>query len=132
MAAKSGQEVGTENVVRVRAYLNGLEAAQRRLPERDGKPNMSAIALAAGVDRQVLYKNPAAKACIEEAASRLGLEVYEARSAAPTRDLRDQRIHKLEQENAALRAEALHLRRRLRQVQHLEDHMVETGRRVVR
>jgi hypothetical protein len=128
----SGAALGAENAARVRAYLGNLEAAGRGLPERDGKPNMSAIALAAGVDRQVLYKNPAAKAAIEEAAARLGLGAFEPRPEQSVRDLRDQRILKLEQENAALKAENSDLRRRLRQLEHVESHIAETGRRVAR
>ena len=38
------------------------------------------------------------------------------------------RVDKLEQENAALRAEVAGLRERLRRVEHVETHMVETGR----
>jgi Family of unknown function (DUF6262) len=130
--AISGAAAGAENAARVRTYLENLEAVGRGLPERDGKPNMSAIALAAGVDRQVLYKNPAARVAVEEAATRLGLEAFEPRATQPVRDLRDQRILKLEQENASLKAENSELRRRLRQLEHMESHMAETGRRVVR
>ena len=128
----NGAALGAENAVRVRTYLSNLEASGRGLPERDGKPNMSVIALAAGVDRQVLYKNPAVKAAIEESAARLGLDVYEPHTDQAVRDLRDQRILQLEQENAAFKAENSDLRRRLRQLEHMESHMAETGRRVVR
>lgn len=128
----SGAVIGAENATRVRAYLDGLAAKGQPLPAREGKLNVSAVAVAAGVDRQVLYKNPAAKAAIEEAASRLGLDAIEARPEAAVRDQRDQRIQRLEQENAALRAEAIELRRRVRQLQHVEDMMIETGRRVAR
>ncbi len=95
---------------------------------------MSAVAVAAGVDRQVLYNNPAVKSALEQAAANLGLEAYEKpeQQATPARDLRDQRILKLEQENASLRAENLDLRRRVRQLEHVEAHMIETGRRVAR
>lgn len=134
MEKLNGANLGQVNLGKVAAYLNGLAAARESLPERDGKPNMSAIAMTAGVDRQVLYKNPAVRAAIERAASDLGLGAYERRQeqAASGPDRRDQRILKLEQENAALRAENIELRRRLRTVEHVEAHMVATGRRTAR
>ena len=131
--AKSGAQIGAENATRLKAYFAGLQAAGQGLPERDGKANISAIALAAGVDRQVLYKNPAAAAALAEAVALLGLappQRQEPQVAA--RDGRDQRILKLEQENAALKAENLDLRRRVRRLEHVESHMVETGRRTAR
>lgn len=66
MSGKSGVEIGVENVARLHAYLDGLASNGDPLPMRAGKPNMSAIALACGFDRQVLYKNPAAVALIDE------------------------------------------------------------------
>lgn len=134
MERLSGTDLGQVNLGKVASYLDGLAAAGQKLPERDGKPNMSAIAMAAGVDRQVLYKNPAVRAAIEQAAGNLGLDAYERRQeqAPGGPDRRDQRILKLEQENAALRAENIELRRRLRTVEHVEEHMVATGRRTVR
>ena len=52
--AKGGRKLGAENATRVRNYLAHLEASGRRLPDRNGKPNMATIALAAGVDRHAL------------------------------------------------------------------------------
>ena len=131
--ALNGAEIGQVNLGKVAEYLGRLQVGGHGLPQRDGKPNMSAIALAAGVDRQVLYKNPACKAAVEDAAARLGLEAYERREAPPQEpDFRDGRILKLEQENAALRAENLDLRRRLLRLGHVEAHMADTGRRTAR
>ena len=128
-----GAAKGKENVQRLEAYLQALGQAGRPLPARDGKPNMSAIALACGFDRGVLYSNADAKVAIEQAAESLGLAAYEApQERSPADDHRDRRIMKLEQENATMRAENIELRRRLKQLEHVEAHMIETGRRVVR
>lgn len=131
----SGAAAGAENVRRLRAYLDDLEAGGLALPVRQGRVNVSAVALACGFDRQVLYKNPSAKEMLSEAEARLGLDRGDGEDAAEdekpavrTPDQRDRRIHKLEQENAALRAEATGLRERLRRLRHVEEHMTETGR----
>ena len=94
------------------------------------------MALACGYDRQVFYKNPVVKRMLEEAVAAFpATEAAEADKTdeEPERrlDRRDQRIMQLEQQNASLRAENLALRDKLRQLQHVEDILVETGRRVV-
>ena len=66
--------------------------------------NVSAVALACGFDRAVLYQNPAARQLLKEAAARLGLDAKVSAWDAVAVDLRDQRILKLEQENANLKA----------------------------
>jgi hypothetical protein len=127
---QSGAIMGAENAKRLAAYLNQLSAASRGLPARSGKINTSAVALACGFNRAVLYQNPAARQLLQEAAAKLGLDAeVVARKASPV-DLRDHRIQKLEQENANLKAEVFSLRRTLRKVEHIEEIMVETGKRV--
>lgn len=128
---RSGAAVGAENVARLRAYVDGLRAAGERLPERAGKPNVSAIALACGFDRQVLYKNPGARDLLAKAADELGLDASGEIATSPSGpDRRERRIQQLEQENAALRAEVVGMREQIRRLRHVETHMVETGRRV--
>lgn len=131
----SGAAAGAENVRRLRSYLDDLAEKRLRLPERQGRVNVSAVALACGFDRQVLYKNPAAKGMLAEAEAALGLDRggggsqdEDEKPTVRSPDQRDRRIHKLEQENAALRAEVVGLRERLRRVRHVEQHMTETGR----
>jgi hypothetical protein len=63
--SKSGSALGAENVGRLKTYLDDLKAESRPLPMRAGEPNRSAIALACGFDRQVLYKNPAAASLLQ-------------------------------------------------------------------
>jgi hypothetical protein len=130
--SRSGAAIGASNVAELKRYLDALRAEDRKLPERGGKVNASAVALACGFDRQVLYKNPAAKELLEEAVKDLGLAGAEMEEidAAPKADRRDQRILTLEQQNAALRVENSGLRERLRRLEQVEDIMVSTGRRV--
>jgi hypothetical protein len=99
---------------------------------RGGEVNRSAIALACGFDRQVLYKNPAAKALLDAAVETLDTAGAkdDEQKPEPKSDRRDRRILSLEQQNAALRAENAGLREKLRRLEQVEDIMVTTGRRV--
>jgi hypothetical protein len=131
---RSGVQIGADNVARLGAYLDRLAAAGERFPTRNGRPNLSAVALACGFDRQVLYKNPAAKALVDKALRDLGCAEDADSSAAgetpvPRSDRRDRRIMQLEQQNASLRAENQALRERLRRLETVEEIMVLTGRR---
>jgi hypothetical protein len=118
---KSGFQVGTEYVERLKRYSADVATEGRPLPARGGKPNASAIALACGFDRQVLYKR-AAKELFDKAVRELDVEPaaghgkLDDEKAVARCDPRDQRILKLEQENASLRAERADLRARLRRL----------------
>jgi hypothetical protein len=124
--------LGTENVVRLESYLNALAEHGRRLPAKGDKVNVSAVALACGFDRAVLYQNPSAREILQKAAVNIGLDGQAATREAVAVDRRDQRILKLEQENANLKAEIFDLRRMLRRLEHIEEIMVKTGKRVGR
>jgi hypothetical protein len=130
--ALSGVAIGAANVARLKTYLDALVSEGRGLPMRGGEINRSAIALACGFDRQVLYKNPAAKALIDDAIAKQGLANVVGNEPKPEMrsDRRDRRIMKLEQQNASLRAENTGLRERLRKLEQVETIMVTTGRRV--
>ena len=127
---RSGATIGVENVRRLSAYIDQLASAGRCLPARFGKVNASAVALACGFDRAVFYQNPAAREMLRQAAARLGLDAQVSSRRAVSVDPRDQAILKLQQENANLKAEVFELRRRLRRLEHVEEVMIETGRRV--
>lgn len=130
--SKSGTAIGADNVERLKNYLKALEREGRPLPMRGGDLNRSAIALACEFDRQVLYKNPAAKALLDAAVDkqvRVAPQEDEAKPEMKT-DRRDRRILSLEQQNSALRAENAGLREKLRRLELVEDIMVTTGRRV--
>jgi hypothetical protein len=129
---KSGQQVGQEYVAALESYLGALKAAGAGLPGRNGKVSTSAIALAAGIDRQSLYKNPRCRALLEAAAQEMGLAPISAREpGAPKDDGKDRRIQALEAQVATLTAEVHGLRRQLTQYSHIEAHMTATGRRVI-
>jgi hypothetical protein len=114
------------------SYLDRVAISGGKLPSQNGKVNASAVALACGFDRAVLYQNPGARQMLHEAAAKLGLDAQVSTREAVSVDLRDQRILKLEQENATLKAEVFELRRNVRRLEHVEEIMVETGRRVSR
>jgi hypothetical protein len=130
--SKSGSAIGADNVERLKNYLEALEREGRQVPMRGGEVNRSAIALACGFDRQVLYKNPAAKALLDAAVETLDTAGAkdDEQKPEPKSDRRDRRILSLEQQNAALRAENAGLREKLRRLEQVEDIMVTTGRRV--
>ena len=129
---KSSQQVSLETVESLSAYLASLRREGKGLPGRSGKVSVSAIALAAGVDRQALYKNPNCRALLEQAAQEMGLAGIEPRDVAtPKDDGKDQRIQALEARVAALTAEVHGLRRQLAQFGHIEAHLTATGRRVI-
>ncbi|WP_417431396.1 DUF6262 family protein [Kiloniella sp.] len=125
--AKSGKQAGEENVEKLRHYLNAIDA----VPERSGKANISAIAEACGFQRQVLYKNPAAKELLEKAIAEKGLKGISKGEEGKDQErlLLDSKINRLEQSNAALNAEVFELRRKLEQYSHIEE-MLERGKRV--
>jgi len=133
---KSGFQVGAEYVERLKRYFADVASEGRPLPARGGKPNASAIALACGFDRQVLYKNPAAKELFDKVVRKLDLEPAadhgKRDDEKPVARSDPRRILKLEQENASLRAERADLRARLRRLEHIEELMVETGKRGAR
>jgi hypothetical protein len=130
MIGKSGKQLGEEHAGRLRAYLDGVEG----LPSRGGKLNMSAVALACEFDRALLYNNPACKQMLADAVAAKGLsEVLSHDIAKDVDDAKvrlERRVHELEQLNAALKAEVYELRRQLACSPIIEDHVVETGRRI--
>ena len=130
---KNGQQLGAENIALLTSYLAALRADGLGLPSRNGKASILAISLASGVATQNLYKNPRCRELLEQAAQELGLQAIEARATGPTTkdDARTQRIQVLETQVATLKAEVEGLRRQLSRYAHIEQHMVETGRRVI-
>lgn len=105
----SGAQQGVINVQKLKDYLETLDV----IPERNGKAHMSAIALGAELDRQVLYKNPAVKALLDEHIAKKGLKpiaTVETKKDTTTVKL-ERELAKLEKKNAALVAENYNLRR---------------------
>lgn len=123
----SGQQKGAENVAKLKAYLDDVDV----VPARAGKANVSAIAEACGFDRGVLYQNPAAKEALDEAVASKGLMGVEARAEKGDQEklVLENKITSLESKNAALFAECIELRRRVKQLHHVEVAMMQ-GKRV--
>ena len=139
--AKSGKAIGQEYLGRIRVYLDRTES----LPLLgDGSLNMSAIANAADIPRQSLYKNPAIKNLLENAKNKHGTPVRHEAGEKPstgsvaTRESKqtkalERRVNQLEQQNAVLVAENAELRRQLKSLRlqmGREDMTIETGRRI--
>jgi hypothetical protein len=127
--AASGREIGERHLETLRSYLERLQSAGEPLPIRNGRTNLSAIAIACGFDRQTLYKNPAAKALLEAAQERNEpVEVppvpNDEPDETPKVDRRDRRVLQLEQHNAALRAEVRSLREQIARYRHVENMMI--------
>ena len=129
--AKSGPQLGAENTAALERYLDALKADGLGLPSKSGKVSIAAIALASGVASQNLYKNPRCRELLEQASQELGLAPIGREEGQVKDDPRDRRIQSLEARIAALQAEVEGLRSKLRKVAHIEQHMVETGRRVI-
>lgn len=118
-----------DNLARLETYLASVEA----LPARGGKVSVAAIATAAGIDRQVFYRNPRAKALLDAAVADKGLVGIEARAAGDRSDAEkalERQVRSLESRNAALMAENAELRARLRRFEHIEE-MAVLGKRVI-
>ena len=129
---KSGQQVSRENQATLEAYLDALRTQGKGLPSRGGKISTSAIALAAGIEKQSLYKNPHCRALLEAAVQDMGLAGIEARDVSLTKDDgKDQQIQALEAKVASLTAEVHGLRAKLAQFSHIDSHVIATGRRVI-
>jgi uncharacterized protein involved in exopolysaccharide biosynthesis len=83
------------------------------------------------VDQQSLYKNPRCRELLEKTAQELGLSPIGREVGQAKDDPRDRRIQSLEARIASLQAEVEGLRSKLRRFAHIEQHLVETGRRVI-
>ena len=77
----STQEIGLQNLTKLETWLSSCES----LPGRGGRVNISAVALGAGVDRQLLYR-PEAREMIAQAVQQKGLSMLVAEKECPSGD----------------------------------------------
>jgi len=137
----SGRERGEENLAQVRRYLAGLKAARQMLPLENGRPNITAIAEASGVLRNVFYTNAGVKRLLVDFMGGLG-EGSErpagVASAERQLDIKNRRILQLEQQLTSVKAEAEELRKRLAAAEQklgryklIEEEVLQAGRRVI-
>lgn len=126
-AGKSNAQISAESLTRLRSYLDAVV----HVPERNGRANISAIALAAGVDRQVLYREDA-KALVAMAVTAKGLGMPDQQRADHTAmpSWATQRIKDLEEKLAVAQAENHDLRKQVGHLAHIEQHLETTGRLV--
>ena|ERR1017187_2811057 len=137
----SGRERGEENLAKVRRYLAGLQAARQLLPLQDGRPNITAIAEASGVLRNVFYTNAGVKRLLADFID--GPEKDKEQPTGLARahrqlDIKERRILQLEQQLTGVMAENEDLRKRLVATEQklaryrvIEEEILLTGRRVV-
>ena len=122
---QSNKAVGDENLARLRLYLERGE-----IPERRGKVNITALAEAAEVDRQVLYRDEAQgiiRAAVERKHLRMPQQEYSMHVDDIALDKAQREILNLQQRLVAADAELRELRTRMRWYEHIERHMMETG-----
>ena len=137
----SGRERGEENLAKVRSYLAGLKTASQSLPSEDGHPNITAIAEASGVLRNVFYTNAGVKRLLAEFVGGSGGSTEQTASLARAErqlEVKDRRILQLEQQLASVKAEAEELRKRLAAAEQkltryklIEEEVLKAGRRVI-
>jgi len=137
----SGRERGEENLAKVRRYLAGLRAIGQSLPLQDGHPNITAIAEASGVLRNVFYTNAGVKRLLAEFIGDpdegkkppTGLARAERQL-----EIKERRILQLEQQLASVKAETAELRKRLAAAEQnlaryavIEEELLKAGKRVI-
>ena len=137
----SGRERGEENLAKVRRYLAGLQAARQLLPLQDGHPNITAIAEASGVLRNVFYTNAGVKRLLAEFIGGRGEGKQEPTRLARAQqqlDIKERRILQLEQQLASVKAETEELRKQLAAAEQklaryrvIEEDVLQAGRRVI-
>jgi hypothetical protein len=137
----SARERGLENLARVRSYLAGLKAASQSLPFEDGRPNITAIAEASGVLRNVFYTNAGVKRLLAEFMGGSGGSTEPTASVARAErqlEIKGRRILQLEQQLASMKAETEELRKRLAATEQMltrykliEEEVLRSGRRVI-
>ena len=136
----SGRERGEENLAKVRRYLAGLKATRQMLPLENGRPNITAIAEAVGVLRNVFYTNAGVKRLLADFIGGLGKGREQPAGVAHAErqlDIKNRRILQLEQQLASVKAETEELRKRLAAAEQklarckvIEEEVLQAGRRV--
>lgn len=118
-----------ENIEKLQDYFTKVDV----LPARDGKVSVAAVAFAANIERQVLYRNPTAKALLKAAVAEkglMGIGTHNSGDRSALEKNQERKIRSLEARNAVLAGENADLRARLRKFEHIES-MTNLGRRVI-
>ncbi|WP_454872484.1 hypothetical protein [Paraburkholderia xenovorans] len=142
----SGKERGDVYARRMDAYLQAVSA----LPMLNGSINVTAIAEAAGIPTQSVYKNPTIRAALQDAKVRFDVRSWgenkaachtsnnhegnEERESTVKLNQLEKRFSVLERKYGAVVAENYQLRQKLKNLRlqlSCEDMMIDSGRRVV-
>ena len=146
---KSGKQIGDEHLAALELYISNGGALP--VSPKDGTLNLTALAKATGISKSSFYQNQNVKDRLEAARLEAGLmrqgerqqkagPELQTSSTSPVADLNlataalERRLHRMEQQNAALVAENYELRRLVKDLRlqlGREDMMIETGMRVV-
>ncbi|MCI0557100.1 MAG: DUF6262 family protein [Nitrososphaera sp.] len=139
----SGPERGEVNLAKLQAYLDGLKSTGQSLPMDGDRPNISSIAEASGLRRNVFYTNSGVKKLLNEfIRGAVPAEASDERSVL-TRyeeqiEVRNRRILQLEQKLATVQAENEELRKRLAESERnldryriIEEEVIKAGRRII-
>lgn len=140
----NGQQVAADNVLKFSAWAASKTDAEFRALAKRGVLSRTEIAAECGFAKSALSQNPRirealkaledglrAKAVLPALADEPGGGPPESRMRTPdpARNAREaERLSRLEQENASLRAENTELKRQLRRFTVLQDALSETGR----
>ncbi len=137
----SGRERGEENLAKVRRYLAGLREIGQSLPLQDGHANITAIAEASGVLRNVFYTNAGVKRLLAEfiGGPDEGKKPPTGLARAERQlEIKERRILQLEQQLASVKAESAELRKRLAAAEQnlaryavIEEEIIKAGKRVI-
>ncbi len=137
----SGRERGEENLAKVRRYLAGLREIGQSLPLQDGHANITAIAEASGVLRNVFYTNAGVKRLLAEfiGGPDEGKKPPTGLARAERQlEIKERRILQLEQQLASVKAETAELRKRLAAAEQklaryavIEEEIIKAGKRVI-
>ena len=132
----SGTQIGAENLLKLQEYFLQIERAGGQVPlTKDGRPNLSAIALNCGFDRQVLYTNAKCKELIQTKLGAIGgSSDIVAPSAKVAFDPKEKRIRELEKQVADLTERLAQTEKQLAEAQpyqKLYQHACDTGRTLV-
>lgn len=146
---KNGKQIGDAHIATLEQYFSAGGALP--VSTKDGTLNLTALASATGIPKSSFYQNPRIKQRVEIARIDAGLArqgerlqssesnpggapaIVETKGDGSTA-LLERRLHRLEQQNAALVAENYELRRQVKEARlqlGREDMMIETGVRIV-
>ncbi|MDO6442088.1 VPA1267 family protein [Marinobacter sp. 2_MG-2023] len=147
----SGKQIAAENITKFEAWCEERNAAGDWSDYiRRGQLNRTEIANECGFAKSALRQNPVLKAALEHQEDTLrsegtltletGKNAAEGNSGTPEsaidnrivaiNEKTEKRVKAFEEQNAALKAEVMELREKLKRYELIEKHLTETGRMV--